>query len=370
MKIFRKITTGVLALTLCTGMASINVGATGSTYLKGDVDGDGQVGLVDLAYLQQFLNGSKSGNSLCAERLDVNRDNIIDIRDRILLSNIIANSSGSESLQYEGDNSLPAQESRIYYKYNPNTGSFNGFYTVSTVSNIQSSQTSTMNIINTDDRQPESQLPGVVAITSSTNSLVGTAFIVDSHTILTAASSIFSSNKVICNLNYKICSNINNTSEITITPKKYHIPSGYVLNTTEKYNYAIITVEEDLSDYVEFNLGVMKDELSSTQRIYATGFSHNDYNGNSSLKNKKVTSSGYLLPNYYSTDGNVIAYNADTSYASQGCPIYIDDNGIKTVIGINTTNYITLGPDVDKNTGLRITTNILNAIYNNSHLSD
>ena len=46
------------------------------------------------------------------------------------------------------------------------------------------------------------------------------------------------------------------------------------------------------------------------------------------------------------------------------------DNGIKTVIGINTTNYITLGPDVDKNTGLRITTNILNAIYNNSHLSD
>ena len=179
--------------------------------------------LVDLAYLQQFLNGSKSGNSLCAERLDVNRDNIIDIRDRILLSNIIANSSGSESLQYEGDNSLPAQESRIYYKYNPNTGSFNGFYTVSTVSNIQSSQTSTMNIINTDDRQPESQLPGVVAITSSTNSLVGTAFIVDSHTILTAASSIFSSNKVICNLNYKICSNINNTSEITITPKKYHI---------------------------------------------------------------------------------------------------------------------------------------------------
>lgn len=43
MKIFRKIATGVLALTLCTGMASINVGATGNTYYKGDINNDGIV---------------------------------------------------------------------------------------------------------------------------------------------------------------------------------------------------------------------------------------------------------------------------------------------------------------------------------------
>lgn len=56
MKVFKKITSGIIALTLCTGMTSLNVGATSSTYLKGDVDGDGAVTMADLASMQSFLH--------------------------------------------------------------------------------------------------------------------------------------------------------------------------------------------------------------------------------------------------------------------------------------------------------------------------
>ena len=50
-----------------------------------------------------------------------------------------------------------------------------------------------------------------------------------------------------------------------------HVPTLYVNGSYSDYNpydYALIKVNEDLSDYAIFNLGIMNDNLSTSKPLY------------------------------------------------------------------------------------------------------
>lgn len=369
MKNFKKVLSGFVALTMAMSANVISANASGS-YLKGDVDGNGSVDLIDAITLVQFLNGSVGADGATAERMDVNRDYVINEYDRTILSSILLGDTNTSTLNSVNTTELPEQESRVYYKYTPNR-MFQGTYTLDSVNNV--SQTSPRCIIgDDDDRVPENGFEGVIKVNTSDGH--GTAFVVDDHTILTAAHVLHNGNSIRNNIDFVIFDDYNTETNITITPEMYHIPQKYVSNTDDQaYDYAIVTVQEDLSNYINFNIGTMRTGMSTNDYVYVTGFGGrgNDIIDqdlvNTDLINVKSTGSGHIL-NRTDVGNFEIAYTVDTVGGDSGAPLYIyNSDGTKTVIGIHVRkDNRTYG--YDYNEAIRITTNILNFIFNNTNL--
>lgn len=116
--------------------------------------------------------------------------------------------------------------------------------------------------------------------------------------------------------------------------------------------------------------------------VFVTGFGgygkSNDIVISDFIYNKS-TGLGRLIRNNPYND-YFINYNADTVGGDSGGPVWIlnEEDNHKTVIGINifetfnTDDGTATGNPTDNlyNTGLRINTNILHAIYNNSYLNN
>lgn len=244
MRKFNKLISCLTALVLTVSTNVIAVNAS-TTYQKGDVDGNGSVDLIDVVSMVQFLNGNVGANGSTAERLDLNRDYVINSYDKNLLSSIVMGEANRPTLISNNTANLPAQESRLYRKYTPN-GMFQGDYPLEMVGDI--SQSSPRAIIGgIDNRVPENGLEGVINVQSTSGGNVGTAFVVDSHTVLTAAHVLCDDNDnddvviVRNDLRYVAFDEYNVSLDITITPKMYHIPQNYFFNTNESiYDYAVI----------------------------------------------------------------------------------------------------------------------------------
>lgn len=370
MKNFKKVLSGFVALTMAMSANVISANASGS-YLRGDVDGNGTVDLIDTITLVQFLNGSVGADGATAERMDVHRDYVINEYDRITLSSILLGDTPMGYVNSANTTALPYQESRTYYKYEAGSDEYDT-YTLDPVNNI-----GTRSIIgNSDDRYIENGLEGVLKVeVNNSTAPYGTAFIIDSHTIMTAAHVVYdyTNSKVIDNLRFKIYDDYNSPSNVSITPKAYHIPSNYVNNANGmkwRYDYAIVTVEEDLSDYINFDLGLMRENMPLSTPIYATGFGGNGGQANQSLVqpsliNVKSTGVGTLstVPLLEGVQGYSFYHSADLVAGVSGGPTYIcNSDGSKTVIGIVTHEGGTF------NQSVRITTDILHFAYNNTNL--
>lgn len=343
---------------------------------KGDANGDDTVNSSDVLVLNSFLKGKAGSNGATAERLDVNLDGVIDANDVTLLKNINLGLVSSSTVTSTNTTALTSQESRKYYKYNAQKGTYTSSYTLSPVSNISTSSTvSTRSIIGNDNREIDNSLIGVVRFHYKDENYGFTGFVIDDHTILTAAhclspTSIGATPASSYDIRFY---NEDGTaiSSITATPVEYHIPYQYILKhssadesdySVEYYDYALVTVKEDLSDYICFNLGVARNNIkTSNPSTYVTGFSNTVYS-KAELRGKKSTAVGTIqtLANYN------IYYNTDTTGGDSGAPVYLIKDGVKTVIGIHT-----YGVDDHSNFNhcTRITTDILHFVYNNNNLS-
>ena len=393
-----------LALSMC-GFAyadsSFYATATDS-YISGDVDGNGTVDLADLAYIQQFLNGSVAADARTAERLDVTRDYIIDANDKNYISNMLLNNTAPSTFSYPSNLSeLPAQISGgvSYNIYDADDESYEGMYTLPPLSNISATSTTSTNtrgIIGTDDRVIENGLLGVINIQDSSNNNVGTAYVVDDHTILTVAHIIYQKKNNVSyiapGLKFKVFSDYNTESDdYTITPVSYHVPNFYVNNAytglessnqindiAVKYDYAIVTVQEDLSDLVNFNLGIAREELPIGTNIYVTGFGGDCAGITPGFDDVKTTGYGNLITSNDAgiNTGYVLRYLTDAVPGNSGSPVYVlgGNNGTsKTAIGVNNIGWgyfdETTQQDVYTcNQCVKITTDILHFIFNNSYL--
>ena len=385
MKLLKKSSLVALALILCTSsIASTNAEATGNTYLQGDIDGDGSVTLSDLGYLTNFLHGYKAtANDHMTQRLDVDLSGIIDQNDITLLSDIVIGNETSDSIDYISTNSgIPGQESIISYrKHNAQTGiKIGNNYDLNQLSEIQNQES--RDIIGTDDREINQNKSGIVKLTFYMNDgwHYGSGFIVDDHTILTAAHCLYDSEtgSYASNIYYTTYSSGENTYSIA-TASTYHLPQKYVDSPALAYDYGMIIVNNDFSDenseYEIYNLGVARDVLKNNisssiytninnkLEIYVSGFSGEETsNSDPSLTGHMVTGSGNLLCNWIAWDGELY-YNTDTVRVESGGPVYVKTpNGDVSVIGINTEG------SASNNRGKRIDTDILHFVYNNPYI--
>ncbi len=365
-KLLKTLIAGVSSLTMCVSAMPLCASATTTSYKQGDVNGDGIVNSVDVLLCKRFLNGlSSATNGVTAERVDVNQDGVIDQNDLTIVKNINLGTVNTTTIPSNYTTNLPQRESRKYCVFNTNGTQTTTYWLYKNdAPEITSSSTSTCSIIDSgvsDTRVPENGLKGVVRLTSSAGT--GTGFIVDDHTILTAGHCLYDedNHKGVSNLQIHFYDdyNVEDTS-VTATPISYQIPYGYVRNydsdttnnlgSSSNYDYALITVEEDLSEYINFNVGVLRDDVTSIQpdmRLYVTGFgSSNDkeINSNKSTGVGSITSIG----NY------MIGHNVDTKAGDSGAPIYTYINNKKIVVGIHAYSG---------NSAIRFTTDVLQFIY-------
>lgn len=366
MKIFSKVVSGMLALSMC-GLLSINftslkVNALSDNYKKGDVDGNNIVNSIDSAYLRNFLHGiKKSANNGMTQRLDINLDGIINSDDETELSNIIVGNSGTTNFEYAiVNNDIPNSTSQSYQKYNAQSGiAMGNSYTLNALTSIPD-YASTYSIIDEDTRQIDYYNPGIVKISSSIGS--GTGFVVDNHTILTAAHCLYYNNQFATNVNYTLYAFNGSSAGGVHSAVTYHIPVNFIGNSSVTYDYAIITVSENLGNKA-FDLGVARKYLNNKNpKIYVSGYSGEASSTRPELTGEMVTGEGYLTGN--KVYNNYIEYDTDTVHGTSGAPVYVKTpEGHKIVIGIHR------GPASTGNYGHRIDSNVLQFVYNNSELT-
>lgn len=228
---------------------------------------------------------------------------------------------------------------------------------------------STYAIIGDDDRVVDFTKSGVVKIL--TNSAMGTGFVVDSHTIATGAHCVY--NQTINNI---LLFDVNGNVSLSATPLEYHVPTKYIIERskgreTNEYDYALITVEEDLSNYACFDLGVMLPNFVGSQNaISVTGFPgvvNNQLVNNSTIHNM-YTGNGVTLDSAghdIKPDLQFI-YNNDITGGNSGGPVYVSKNYYGkvyyTVIGIN------VGSSDDYGIATSINTDLLHFYLHNSNI--
>lgn len=263
---------------------------------------------------------------------------------------------------------------QMYKVYNAQNGSYITSYTLLANPVKDNSKV----VIGTDNRVVDFSKNGVVKIV--TNLGFGTGFVVDSHTIATAAHCVCSKNSE-NSTDYNISSglkvlifNQNGSIDKTITNlQQIHIPNNYA-NTygfTNKFDYALITVSDDLSDYANFNLGVMLDDfINSGKPVSITGFPGivNNSVVNTTINHNMYTGVGYVITNQRDKDRQ-LCVDCDSTGGNSGGPIYIStqyNNQVHyTVIGIITAE----NSNDNINIGTRMTTELLHFYKNNPNIS-
>lgn len=206
----------------------------------------------------------------------------------------------------------------------------------------------------------------VVRLTSG-----GTGFIIGQNTIVTAAHCVY--NNGLYNFNIEIVGDNNQVLDV-ITPHCVHIPKKYVDSATDKdnYDYALIYVDEDLSDYGTFGMGICLDSYVNNQGNvtvsgfpgeYPPGYNDSDYG----IRFKAV---GNITGK---TENNLrLIYNADTAGGDSGGPVYVNESFVGTINSVNVSydyNTVIAIHTRGDNSGVRINFDIMYFCYQNSYLT-
>lgn len=194
----------------------------------------------------------------------------------------------------------------------------------------------------------------------------GTGFIIGEHEIMTAAHIIYSKEDRFNDfVKIKVPNSDGSTeNSIGINVISAHVPSEYINNKFDEYDYAILTVSEDLSQYGCYLLGMVTDSIMQ--------------------KNVPIHSLGYYINTLKISHGTITESNNDllcnfnvyTYEGSSGGPFYVEssfgiqgttneDYQIKTY---RTAISIVQGAASDHMFGTRITPVIMQFAYDNEYL--
>ncbi len=256
--------------------------------------------------------------------------------------------------------------SSVQYNVYSGSGQFLGSYLLNKAETI-SSTTQTTSIIGTDDREEDYSKPGVVQVTTDLGNGyigLGTGFVVSDHVIATAAYVVYDRDDdgalKISSINFvdKSGETIQKISDVN----EYHIPTNYVYANDDdaiNYDYALIYVDEDLSDYTCFNLGFMLEGYNG--EVSVTGFQGSDNaDTGAKLSGKPATATG----NVVSMTDYRCTYNADTTPGVSGAPVYVTTKSYNGAISYSVIAIHTHSG----NSGVRITTNILQFYNDNAYI--
>ncbi|MCM1505776.1 MAG: trypsin-like serine protease [Ruminococcus flavefaciens] len=261
------------------------------------------------------------------------------------------------SLSYTGNRAEALNTSRKYYVYDAETGNRKSEYTLNPVSSINNSRS----VIGEDERVIDWTKSGVVKLMSPTYYL-GSGFVVSDHVIATAAHCVY--NKEIEEI---LLFDNNGNVTLNATPVEYHVPYSYVNNNSYIYDYALITVKEDLSSYACFDLGVPLDSFANGKSVVSVSGFPQDIGKtgetvvvNTKTEHMKYTGNGIVSDK----NDSILFYKADTCGGNSGGPVYIteSDNGktYYTVVAVHTNG------GYDENSGIRITTDLIHFYTSNN----
>lgn len=154
-----------------------------------------------------------------------------------------------------------------------------------------------------------------------------------------------------------------------------HVPNNFWRSNQPLYggvsDYALITVNIDLSNYLVFNLGFPMDNIKDYNlEVYTTGFPGRV---NEEIVNNTIIGGPYAKHAAYTSVGTIMEMNSTKivndiyiSGGNSGGPVYIssmyDGKIYYTVIGIVN------GAHPDGNSTYRITTDVLHFFKNNPNL--
>lgn len=251
------------------------------------------------------------------------------------------------SVVYANSKSDAANTARKYRIFNAKTGvQIGNDYTLNALPPEDNSRA----VIGDDERKEDYSKKGTVRLIMNDGEYVycGSGFVVDSHTIATAAHCVF---------NLKI-SNIvlydSDTKRSFASPVEYHVPVSYINGEKYNYDYALITVEQDLSDYLFYDLAVPLDNYRSNVNV--TGFPGD--------LGYMCTASG----NVTNMNSYKVFYDTDTNNGESGGPVYIEESFHNQYNDFNCYSVIAIHTN-GGNSGTRITTDLINFYKHNPNIN-
>jgi len=324
---------------------AVSTVAVASLNLNKDPNGDGSLTIADASFIDQCLTGKYNPSDLT--ELDVDDNDVVSVADSQLIRYYDAGVTmgsgviGPEALEPLAQNSI----SRYYFVYDAQTGVADRAYSLSVTDvNNTNGMNSPDSVIGSDDRVPDWSNSGtakIVYVNSNNQTKIASGFVVGAHTIATNASCLFDTvNDDAYSISSILLFEPNQTSH-TVTPVELHIPATYVASGSETNanNYAMITVEENLSSYMSYNLGEVTD-LAGTDCIPIVSVGFPVMVGNNVVNNATTHSERMSTGAVNSVTSSYIEHTADTSTGNDGGPIYAVESvgGVTyhTVVGINT----------------------------------
>lgn len=360
-KIIASFAAAVVSLTL-------TIPVFAAAFDKCDVNQDGSVTLADYTYMTMILDGYKP---LDYNIFDVNENGVVSFADSATVYDYAwyGSNNSSASVANYGDlrpastDVMSVSQSVTYWKHDCEQD--NNFvicdeYTLTSFGDETSSMLSIQPPTNMTVDNNETAVVKITYLDSPQS--FATGVIVDNHTIATAAHCVYDYNT---GLFQDIMINIIDEGETvveTFFPKYIHIEKEYGMKyeyiqegvenadgcSFEK-DYALIYVEENLSEYGKFEMGIALDafvnDTSGTRRIKVSGFPAQSVWIPENSEGPRYVSEGSIVYDPLNTLG-FINYNVITYKGDSGGPAYIDEtytiNGeeynCKTMVGIHVTS--------------------------------
>lgn len=346
-----------------TAIATVSSGAFNPNK---DPNGDGILDIADATYIHQCLGGKYNPSDLT--QLDMDDNGVVSAVDAMYAQMYDAGAIHSET---PGDSTqggiVSSAISTRYVAYNAKTGSQLRTYDLS-VTNRDNTRNSTAEpnfvIGDTDDRMKDYSNRGTAKIMCSEcdEGYRGSGFVIGKHKIATAAHVVFDTK---IDRGWKLDNILlfdSNGVPTSVTPVEYHIPYVYKSSTSSYFerDYAIITVKEDLTKWMSFNLGEITDYADDYQLPVATvGFPKCLNDSSPDINTGTLHDERLSLGSIKKATSSVFYFNCDTSVGNSGGPIYtveqVEGKVYYTVVGI------TVGENSFEmaNTGVRIDASIL-----------
>lgn len=380
----KKIITATLSMTLAVSsiMATpmFNASAVSRRITLGDSNNDGMVSNIDAYWIQMYLKGAVKANSRQLTAMDINEDGIIDRTDYVTIMGKIATASSFETKTKElydvsNNSNLTVDYCRHNCSYADTT-----LYEPYTIYNTNDSPTAinytdmlseTISLTSASEDNENVSCVEIIGTDNNNRTFLGSGFVVDNNVIATAAHCLYNNGnfmrRVTVNIYNEDCTQIVRTKNA----RSIHIPANYVDSGSVNYDYGLIYINDDWSDY-KVDLGVMTDYFLSDEFQLTPN------------TNKTLTTSGFTTYNSvrrrYLGAGNVVPMtileekdyrfhsNGYCNNGQSGGMVYFESESPyisnKSVVGNATHGAI----DINDTYGCRINTTLLRFIFQNDYL--
>ncbi|MCM1529576.1 MAG: trypsin-like peptidase domain-containing protein [Alistipes sp.] len=351
----KRIISCLASLLVASATAVAMISSAAATNPNKDPNGDGVLDVSDATYIYQTLGGRYNPSDLTQLDLDDNGvvSDVDALRAQYYDAGVIILGIPNNLMR------AASYASQTYVAFDAKTGRQTKDYMLQVQNSNNARSNGNESIV--DGRVEDWSNRGVAKIITNENgeSYLGSGFVVDKHTIATAAHLVYDTTiNTACTVSSIMLFDGSAEDNVTVTPVEYHLPTAYTMSASsasgKNYDFALITVKEDLSDYMSFNLGMVT-SLAVTNHlpIVVAGFPGKvtSGTGNNAGTHTEYISYGMIK----SLEAKRMSYTADTSGGNSGGPIYtveeLNGKTYYTVVGIHTTS----ADETEANSGVRFT---------------